>query len=95
MVFYVKLILDKHMHMDGLYVEVNSVLQTLREHKLCAKFGKSKIWLEKVCISSHVISKVGISVDPVRIETVIKWERLKNLIEIRSSGLSWVLKVVC
>lgn len=51
--------------------------------------------LKKFAFLGHVISKVGISVDPVRIEIVIKWERLKNLIEIRSSGLSWVLKVVC
>ena len=39
------------------------VLQTLREHKLYAKFSKCKFWLESIAFLGHVVSKDGIKVD--------------------------------
>ena len=38
-------------------------LQTLREHKLYAKFSKCEFWLDSVAFLGHVVSKDGISVD--------------------------------
>ncbi|XP_071901033.1 uncharacterized protein [Coffea arabica] len=46
------------------------VLQTLREHQLFAKFIKCEFWLEQVSFLGHIISKDGISVDPVKVEAV-------------------------
>ncbi|XP_071920658.1 uncharacterized protein [Coffea arabica] len=60
------------------------VLQTLREHKLYAKFSKCEFWLEKVVFLGHVISHEGISVDPAKVEAVTNWKRPENPTEIRS-----------
>ncbi|XP_024022581.1 uncharacterized protein LOC112091957 [Morus notabilis] len=60
------------------------VLQTLREHQLYAKKEKCDFWLTEVKFLGHVISRQGISVDPSKIETVLQWERPKNVAEIRS-----------
>ena len=60
------------------------VLQTLREHQLYAKKEKCDFWLTEVKFLGHVISEQGISVDPSKIETVLQWERPKNVVEIRS-----------
>ena len=51
------------------------VLGILREHKLYGKLSKCEFWLDKVQFLGHVISAQGIVVDPVKIETVVKWER--------------------
>ncbi|KAL5563619.1 hypothetical protein UlMin_033366 [Ulmus minor] len=59
-------------------------LQTLREHKLYAKFSKCDFWLEKVHFLGHVVSKEGVSVDPVKIEAVSKWPAPTSVTEIRS-----------
>jgi hypothetical protein len=40
------------------------VLQKLRDHKLYTKLSKCEFWLKQVAFLGHVISKVGISVDP-------------------------------
>ena len=42
---------------------LHRVLQTLREHKLYAKFSKCEFWLSSVVFLGHVVSKEGISVD--------------------------------
>ena len=60
------------------------VLQTLREHQLYAKKEKCDFWLTEVKFLGHVISGQGISVDPSKVETVLQWERPKNVAEIRS-----------
>ncbi|XP_024023770.1 uncharacterized protein LOC112092271 [Morus notabilis] len=60
------------------------VLQTLREHQLYAKKEKCDFWLTKVKFLGHVISGQGISVDSSKIETVLQWERSKNVAEIHS-----------
>ena len=36
------------------------VLQTLRDHRLYAKFSKCEFWLEQVAFLGHVVSKDGI-----------------------------------
>ena len=46
------------------------VLQTLRDHKLYAKFSKCEFWLNRVAFFGHVVSKEEIIVDPKKIETI-------------------------
>ena len=58
------------------------VLQTLRERHLYAKFSKCEFWLNKVVFLRHVVSGNGIFVDPKKVEAIVNWEHLKNVIEI-------------
>ncbi|KAL4033117.1 hypothetical protein IC575_006203 [Cucumis melo] len=51
------------------------VLQTLRDNKLYAKFSKCEFWLKQVSFLGHVVSKVGVYVDPTKIEAIISWLR--------------------
>lgn len=60
------------------------VMQTLKHHKLYAKFSKCKFWLTQVAFLGHVISAEGIGVDPAKIEVIQKWQAPKNVVEIRS-----------
>ena len=46
------------------------MLQTLRDHKLYAKFSKCEFWLDQVAFLGHVVSGEGIQVDPKKIEAV-------------------------
>ena len=59
-------------------------MQLLRDHKLYAKFSKCDFWLNKVHFWGHIVSKEGVSVDPVKVEAVSKWATPTNVIEIRS-----------
>ncbi|KAH9685255.1 Endonuclease [Citrus sinensis] len=61
-----------------------TVLQTLRQKQLYAKFSKCEFWLDRVVFLGHVISAEGIYVDPQKIEAVVKWERPTNVTEVRS-----------
>jgi len=63
---------------------LREVLETLRRNKLYAKLSKCEFWLNEVVFLGHVISEKGISVDPKKIEVVLKWERPTNVIEIHS-----------
>ena len=60
------------------------VLQSLREHKLYAKREKYDFWMTKVKFLGHVVSQGGILVDSTKIDAVLKWERSKNVEEVRS-----------
>ena len=60
------------------------VFQTLRERQLYAKFSKCEFWLNEVVFLGHVVSGNEIFVDPKKVEATVKWERPKNVIEIRS-----------
>ena len=39
---------------------LRTVLQTLKEHQLYAKFSKCDFWLESIAFLGHVVSKEGI-----------------------------------
>ena len=67
-------------HMSHLRI----TLQLLRDHQLYAKFSKYDFWREEVKFLGHVVSKGGISVDPVKVEAVSSWRRPTNVSEIRS-----------
>ncbi|CAN4076611.1 unnamed protein product [Withania somnifera] len=60
------------------------ILQTLREHKLYAKFSKCEFWLESRCFRGHVVSKDGVSVDPTKIRVVRNWPRPTTVTKVRS-----------
>jgi len=70
----------KEEHADHL----RTVLEVLREHQLYGKLSKCEFWLDEVQFLGHVISSRGISVDPSKIETVLKWERPQTVTEVRS-----------
>jgi len=63
---------------------LRSMLETLEEHQLYAKFKKSDFWMEKVHFLEHVISKESVLVDPAKVETVVNWPRPPNITEARS-----------
>ena len=60
------------------------VLQALREHQLYVKFSKLEFWLTKVRFLGHVVSALGVSVDPEKVEAVMSWERPMSVFEICS-----------
>jgi len=60
------------------------VLQTLRDQQLYAKLSKCEFWLKKVSFIRQVISQGRITVDPSKIEVVLKWESPKSIFEIMS-----------
>nr|XP_009804612.1 PREDICTED: uncharacterized protein LOC104249813 [Nicotiana sylvestris] len=63
---------------------LRTVLQTLQEHRLYAKFSKCEFWLDSVSFLGHVASKDGIMVDPKKTKAVQKWPRPISHTEIRS-----------
>ncbi|KAK9145104.1 hypothetical protein Sjap_005007 [Stephania japonica] len=63
---------------------LRSVLTTLREHRLYAKFSKCEFWMKEVKFLGHVISGQGISVEGDKIRAVIDWKRPETVFEIRS-----------
>ncbi|XP_027905956.1 uncharacterized protein LOC114165566 [Vigna unguiculata] len=69
--------MNREEHPDHLRV----VLNVLREHQLNGKLSKCEFWLEKVQFLGHVISPQGFSVDPAKIDTVMKWERPQTVSE--------------
>ena len=60
------------------------ILQTLREHRLYAKFSKCEFWLTEVRFLGHMVSTSRVSMDPENVEAVLSWERPKSIFEIRS-----------
>ena len=52
-----------------------------------AKFSKCEFWLDRVQFLGHVISKDGITVDPVKIEAVSKWPALQNQPALQKYGV--------
>ena len=63
---------------------LRTVLQTLRENELYAKFSKCEFWLESVGFLGHVVSNQGIQVDQKKVEAVAQWSRPTTVTEIRS-----------
>ena len=61
---------------------LRTVVQTLREHQLYAKFSKCDFWMKSVVFLGHVVSKDGIQVDPQKIEAVSEWPRPTTVTEI-------------
>jgi hypothetical protein len=52
---------------------VKLVFQTLRENKLALKQAKCSFGAEKVAYLGHIISAVGVAMDPSKVEAVEAW----------------------
>ncbi|KAD5318041.1 hypothetical protein E3N88_17987 [Mikania micrantha] len=63
---------------------LRTVLETLRQKKLYAKFSKCDFWLEQVAFLGHVVSAEGITTDPTKVEAITKWPRPTSDTEVRS-----------
>jgi len=59
-------------------------LQTLRKHKLYAKFDKCDFYQKEILYLGHVISSEGIVVDPKKIKSIMEWPVPKDVVDIRS-----------
>ena len=64
------------------------VLQILRKHYLYAKFSKCEFWLTEVRLLGHMVLALGVSVEPKKVEVVMRWEIMKSIFEIRNF-LGW------
>ena len=60
------------------------ILQLLRDHQLYANFSKCEFLFTEVRFLGHVVSALGVSVDPEKVEAMMSWERPKSVFEIRS-----------
>ncbi|KAK1644663.1 hypothetical protein QYE76_062468 [Lolium multiflorum] len=60
------------------------ILETLRQHKLYAKFSKCEFWLKEVGFLGHILSAGGIAVDPTKIKTVEEWKTPTTQTEVRA-----------
>jgi hypothetical protein len=58
------------------------VLQTLRKHKLYAKFDKCDFYQKKRQYLGHVISEEGIGVNPEKIRAIMEWPIPKDVADI-------------
>nr|GEW06062.1 hypothetical protein [Tanacetum cinerariifolium] len=63
---------------------LRTVLQTLRQEELYAKFSKCEFWLSSVAFLGHIVSAEGIMMDPAKVEAITKWPRSTSVIEVRS-----------
>ncbi|KAG8498686.1 hypothetical protein CXB51_005076 [Gossypium anomalum] len=63
---------------------LKTILQTLRDKQLYAKFSKSEFWLREVRYLGHIVSGDGIKVDPSKISAIVEWKSSRNVSEIRS-----------
>nr|GFA64741.1 putative reverse transcriptase domain, aspartic peptidase domain protein [Tanacetum cinerariifolium] len=62
---------------------LRTVLQTLRQEKLYAKFSKCEFWLSSVAFLGHIVSAEGITMDPAKVEAITKWPRPTSVTERR------------
>jgi hypothetical protein len=60
------------------------VLQTLRKHKLYAKFEKCDFYQKEIQYLGHVISSEGIVIDPEKIKALMEWLVPKDVVGIQS-----------
>ena len=74
---------------------LRTVLRTLVEHRLYAKFSKYEFWLDNVQFLGYVISKDGLSVDPAKNKVVSKWFAPTNVRNPKLSWIDWLLLEVC
>jgi hypothetical protein len=62
---------------------VRMVLETLRRHKLYAKASKCQFGRSSVGFLGHVISELGVAVDPRKVAAVAEWAQPTSCTEVR------------
>ncbi|GJW40287.1 transposon Tf2-6 polyprotein [Tanacetum coccineum] len=70
---------DWQQHLEHL----ETVLQTLRKHKLFAKMSKCTFGSTQVDYLGHVISQHGVQADPKKIQDMVNWPKPSNIKEPR------------
>ena len=58
-------------------------LKLLRDHKFYAKLRKCDFYKDRIHYLGHIISDEGISVDPKKIEAIMKWLTPRNVTDVR------------
>lgn len=64
-------------------VHLREVLTILRSHKLSAKKGKCSFAITQVEYLGHLISKGLVSMDPMKIDGVLRWPTPTSVKELR------------
>lgn len=59
-------------------------LQILKDHQLYSNLSKCDFWLNKMQFLGHIVSDVGISVDPEKVVAVTNWKQLKTVSDVWS-----------
>jgi hypothetical protein len=60
------------------------ILQWLHNHQLYTKFSKCAFWLKEIPFLGHVISAEGITLDPSKVQEVLKWKSPRSATQIHS-----------
>src|SRR3954464_4312710 len=55
-------------------IHLRTILGTLREHQLYAKFSKCEFCLQEVGFLRHIVLAGGIAVDPSKVKDVEEWQ---------------------
>ena len=69
---------EEHLH------HIRKVLQTLRQHKLCANLEKRRFGMTQVQYLGYIIDERGVHVDPAKIEVIQDWPAPTTITELRS-----------
>ena len=69
---------DEHLH------HIRQVLQTLRQHKLCANLEKCTFGMTQVHYLGYIIDECGVHVDPTKIQFIRDWPAPTTLTELRN-----------
>src|SRR3954463_547935 len=65
-------------------IHLRTILGTLREHQLYAKFSKCEFWLQEVGFLGHIVSARGIVVDPAKVKDVKDWQAPTTQTQVRA-----------
>ena len=63
---------------------IREVLQTLRQHKLCANLEKCTFGMTQVQYLGYIIDETGVHVDPAKIQVIQDWPAPTTITELRS-----------
>ena len=69
---------EEHLH------HIRRVLQTLRQHKLCANLEKCTFGMTEVQYLGYIIDEQGVHVDPAKVQVIWDWPSPTTLTELRS-----------
>ena len=69
---------EEHLH------HIRQVLQTLRQHKLCANLDKCTFGMTQFQYIGYIIDECGVHVDPTKIQVIRDWPSPTTIIELHS-----------